>query len=180
MRCRRFSKRSTSLHRPRWLESATRALFRRRRCCSSIIPSSSNNRGPLRNSSSASATPLRRRTGSPSGVRQPRQSATLPRSTSTNQRTAWPTSFTLSLPRWSFATSISPASRLLDRRVDVMDIVVIVEGVEKIHHVLASLLVELWRILGHVSNFGGQNLPACRLQRLGNGIQILDRGEEAS
>ena len=67
---------------------------------------------------------------------------------------------------------------LLERRIDVMHVVVVVEGGEKIGDFLALCVGNLGEILRHVANLGGEDVPSGGFQRLGDGIQVSDLGEE--
>ena len=59
-----------------------------------------------------------------------------------------------------------------------MDVVVVIEGVEKVGHFLASALGKLREILGHITHLGGDDCPPCGFERLGDGVQILHLGQK--
>jgi predicted Rossmann fold flavoprotein len=63
--------------------------------------------------------------------------------------------------------------------VDVMDVVVIVQRVQKIGHFLAVGVADFREVFREITDFGGDNVPAARFQTLGNGVEILDLGEKS-
>ena len=68
---------------------------------------------------------------------------------------------------------------LFHRRVNPVDVIVVVQGVQEVGDFLAGGLAEFGEVLGEVTDFGGDDVPARALQRLGNGVEILDLGQEA-
>jgi enoyl-[acyl-carrier protein] reductase I len=59
-----------------------------------------------------------------------------------------------------------------------MHVVVIVQGVEEGHNVLAGLRAHFDKILGEVADVGGDDVPTGGLERLGNVVKILDLREK--
>ena len=61
-----------------------------------------------------------------------------------------------------------------------MHVVVVVERVEEVGDFLARGVARvLGEVLGEVADFGGDDVPAGGLQGFGNGVEVLDLGEEA-
>ena len=57
-----------------------------------------------------------------------------------------------------------------------MHVLVIVERVEKIHDLLVRGTVHFAKFLGDVAHLRGDDIPARRLQRLGNVVEVFDLG----
>ncbi len=60
-----------------------------------------------------------------------------------------------------------------------MHVVVVVERVEKIHHVLVRGGVQFAEFLGDVAHLRGDHIPTRRFQRLGNMVEFFDGGQKA-
>src|SRR5262245_60246610 len=68
---------------------------------------------------------------------------------------------------------------LLQRRVHTVDIIVIVQRIEKIGDLFSGRLAQFGEILGEVSNLRRDDIPTSRLQRLRDRVQLLDFGQES-
>jgi hypothetical protein len=76
------------------------------------------------------------------------------------------------------AAKFESSSYSLHRRIDVMHVVVVVERVEKIHDLLARGGVHFAEFFGDVAHLRRDDVPARRLQRLGNVVEVFDFGEK--
>ena len=59
-----------------------------------------------------------------------------------------------------------------------MHVVVVVQRVQEIRDVLARRLADFDKILGEITDFGGDDVPAGGFQRLGNMVEVLDLREK--
>src|SRR5262245_124810 len=64
------------------------------------------------------------------------------------------------------------------RRVNPVHVVVIVEGIEEIDDLLAAGSTDFSESFRKVTDFGGADVPARSLQRLGNDVEVPDLREE--
>src|SRR5947208_10528238 len=75
-------------------------------------------------------------------------------------------------------TSKVAAGWLFQCGVDAMDVVVVVESGQKIGDLCARRFIERREVFGQIAQFGGDDGPASLLQGLGNGVEVLDPGDE--
>src|SRR5206468_2622921 len=68
---------------------------------------------------------------------------------------------------------------LFERGIDAMDVLVIVERVQKLCDFLFGGCRHCNRVLRHITNFGGEDCPPDLFQRLGYRVEVLYVGEKA-
>src|SRR5512141_470177 len=74
----------------------------------------------------------------------------------------------------------SCGAELFEGRVNPVHVVVVVEGIEKIHDLFAVSFAEFRKILSQITDLRSDHRPSGRLQSFGYRVQVADLGEEPS